>query len=394
MQPYYTNTLYVDFGFSGLKSLIRDYLSHIRFYGGDSSEDNLRTHPAELSESTHHQTKIRTAAQIVYPTKEYTSFIGSGILIRLCHYRRALQDRIVTDEVVPTEIKKNLENFPNAVEIETHRKFPADGFNFAKELAVWLSARKCQTLMFTCDFEVFAIKSSPLLNEVEKFEKLSAYTARFDDPSRFTEAKKQLTRLLASNWRELHASTAEFLTTSVHIYNCYDTGSAPVCLDTSPIAIGLSKALENEIKHKILLPYRAYFQSMYSSSVIARELRGGDLRFMANYLTTTGTEGLELGKFAYFLKAIITKPNLAGSVITGTFKDFVDTRKQPGFFLDLSEFHSNLELVTKRYRNKIAHADPVPFADTSTFLRILVGEAGLDNGFLSRIVKASKGASS
>ena len=157
--PYkIVQTIYVDAGFSRLLDLISGYLCKLRWYVGDDPEDSLSRKTAlQRWEDTKQEGKV---ALVLYPTRSFYSITGSGILLRVLHLRRFIQEKAQSISSIPNEIRLGLDHLPNTVEIEVHNLWRVDGDNFATLLAHHLTDHGCQVCMKSISGELLWIEKN------------------------------------------------------------------------------------------------------------------------------------------------------------------------------------------------------------------------------------------
>ena len=141
-------TIYAEAGFAPLLDLISGYLSSARWYTGEDPEDSLRRRPAQQRwQSEKREGKV---ALVLYAARQHYSMLGSGILLRILHVRRFVQEGTQPISTIPMDIRLRLDHLPNVVEVETHNWWSMDGSNLAYTLALRLSDYGHRTYMVSC----------------------------------------------------------------------------------------------------------------------------------------------------------------------------------------------------------------------------------------------------
>ena len=145
---YKSRIIYVDAGFAQLLDLISGYLSKLGWYIGEDYEDSLSRQPAQ--QRWKEKKKEGSVLLVLYAARGHYSIIGSGIILRVLHVRRFIQEGTQPLCSIPKEIRSSLDHLPNIVEIEAHYLWEGDGHNLALLLAQYLTNhgyRACMRLV-------------------------------------------------------------------------------------------------------------------------------------------------------------------------------------------------------------------------------------------------------
>ena len=142
--------------FSRLLDLISGYLYKLDWYVGDAREDSLRHRPALCRwKDCKKEGKV---ALVLYPARSLCSTTGSGILLRVLHLRRFIQEKTQSISSIPNEIRCGLDHLPNIVEIDVHGLWRELGDDLASQLARHLTDHGCQACMKSISGDLVWIK--------------------------------------------------------------------------------------------------------------------------------------------------------------------------------------------------------------------------------------------
>lgn len=216
---------------------------------------------------------------------------------------------------------------------------------------------------------IFEIKSSSAPDE-ERSEMLANVllaAVAADEKRRIEELFK------ASDHRAslLCAEGLRFLATAEHIAEQLD---AVPQLEWSPAVIGLCKAAEAEVVHRLLRPL--------SSSVAGLDLSvdkaDKDLGRVATFCADATKKTPELGVFAHFLQTVIhSEQRRASSVLIGGFLKLSSSWTGSHWLLEETGLHKALTDLTAKYRNRAAHIDELGRGDYFACRDHVIGPEGL-----------------
>ena len=374
-------TIYVHAGFSKLLNRVSGYLSKGLWCVGDEREDSLIYKPAQKR----WEEEEGEAAIVIYPGRSSYSIIGSGILLRLRHLRRFIQEGTLSISSIPNEVRSHLDNLPNAVEIEVHFYWHGNGDLVALDLAKYLTDLGYPAYMESFYGELIRIKRNPLLSSEERIE----HMADFLDHNRSKSVQALVQKRLSDVWSSVPSDAKKFLVTGIYLYENFE-GARQILLDMSPISICLSKAVETVIAECILLPFRTWYNThhQWSKKALTEDLKDKQLNRMANFVSRPESKTPELGTFLFFLGIIRnSKRRMKTSAVLQAFCEFAQELENPEFLLQKDDLTNALEIITTKYRNGAAHIEPQSFEVVHEFLIMLVGE-NKHSGFIQKLVQA------
>jgi tetratricopeptide (TPR) repeat protein len=184
--------------------------------------------------------------------------------------------------------------------------------------------------------------------------------AEFDGSS-FARAEINLEKMMgASIWQAFSPRTRTYLATAEHTYEILAKGEGKP--DYSLIGMELCKALESEINRNLVTPFVHHLNGNKSEFLDINKVgtsKGRPVYFTylariideENYSDTTS---LTLGQYHFILKR-----TLEGDYALKEYKNFLDRIDSSSIDKIGKKFLKNLTIVTKRYRNAIAHEAPM-----------------------------------
>jgi hypothetical protein len=186
-------------------------------------------------------------------------------------------------------------------------------------------------------------------------------------------------------WELLHENSKKILRTGYFLYKRSECGSE-FLLDTSIASLTYSKCIENEMVHRIVIPFKKFFENNFSGCDMSLDLDDSNLNKMSLFLIGRDQTPPELGSFSYFLQnAINSKKRASWSVSIKAFKSFCETCEDPDFLLKEELLFKMLSLIAKKYRNGGAHIKVLPIEYVTEFHNIL-----FEQNFLKRFIKATR----
>lgn len=376
---YLTQTVYSMAGYRTLQNIISGYFAKHNWYCGEDPEDDLRIHP--LFERWRGRPDQCYVSAI--PVRSWYSLVGHGVDIRIINDKRQYQaDRTLA---IPAPIYNLFPGIPNRIEVDSHYRFVSDADLIACTLALKIAdarARGTQTIRVDVDDEATRVKTNPLLEPKERFDRLLRRTEGYlflnPGPS---IVKKQLRQAVATAWPEISPEARTSLITGIFLYEQYDATDSYL-LDSSPGIVALAAALELEVNRRLLNPFRQWLSRQgYTPS--AR----GDLRPFALAAASGSSRVVELGRFGFYLRAIAEDRGSSAQPISQAFIAFCQTQlTDPMFVLD--ELPETLLIVAQRFRNPAAHTQLIRFSQFKEFVKFLL--AGDGSGLLQRMFVATK----
>ncbi|KJC65724.1 hypothetical protein TZ00_02790 [Agreia bicolorata] len=317
---------------------------------------------------------------MVYVTRSHYSLVGSGALVVM---RNAKDDAAYS---APDTARRFFSRAPSSVSIESHTYFEGEGEVLVFELAKSL-AQSQQPLLLSMDDRITAVKSNPYLSDSDRFLQLGSGVSGFiPEKASFPILELALKeRVGARVWKELSENARAFLLTGFVAFDGFD-GPSSVSLETSPGVIALSKALEDVIVERLQEPFR---RAILNSAESIPASSDGRLNKLRDFATRRNSRPLELGTFASQIIHLNTADISALPPTAVKFADFIGRLSDPEYLQFL--LASDLLAMTRNYRNRAAHPDPMNFADLKSLLTLLLGGETRD-GLLATIVEATRPA--
>lgn len=192
--------------------------------------------------------------------------------------------------------------------------------------------------------------------------------------STLEEQRQAEKRFRASERRAdvLAPESARFVATAEHVAKHLDASAQ---LEWSPAVIGLCKAVEAEVVHRILRP----LATTVSGEDLGADKSDPDIGRVAKFASDPTLKPPELGVFAHFLQTLIhsEKRRESSSLIRG-FLRLAASWTGSGWVLDSSRgLHAGLGDLTKKYRNRAAHIEELSADDYAECQRFTLGAEGL-----------------
>ncbi|MEW1805476.1 hypothetical protein [Pseudarthrobacter sp. NPDC080039] len=367
--------------FATLRDKVSAYFSNLGFYVGEDHEDELRENPLikRWRRDNGCDWRLQCAA-IVYPTRSSADMLGSGTLFTL-HNNRSTRSAVL----VPGAVTRFFSGTPNSISVDTHHFWLGSANWLAGDLAKYLSKEGKHAILLSLDDTVTGVKSNPYLSDEERLLALdAAANAYLPSPASFPALSSSLKSQLGMEvWTALSRSTQEFLISGIVAFDRLD-GASTVQLEASGPAILLSKALEDTVVRRLMLPFRRFIAS---SGTGISSSGDGRLNKLREYALGGQNKKLELGTFASQLAHLATgdTSNLPPAGVA--YLAFIQTLSDPDFVQH--ELADQLLHVTRSFRNPAAHPEVLDFPQLHSYIRLLLGHSGAE-GLLPRIVTASK----
>jgi len=186
--------------------------------------------------------------------------------------------------------------------------------------------------------------------------------------------QRQAERLYRASEQRASALSPEavrFIATAEHVAGQLQ---ADPQLEWSPAVIGLCKAVEVEVVHRILLP----LATLVSREDLSTDERDKDIARIAAFCADTNRKPPELGTFAHFLQTVIySKQRRETSVLIRSFLKLAAEWSGSNWLLDPNGFHRSLTLLTTTFRNRAAHIDELSKADYLACRELAMGPEGV-----------------
>jgi hypothetical protein len=145
-------------------------------------------------------------------------------------------------------------------------------------------------------------------------------------------------------------------------------------LEWSPAVIGLCKAFETEVVHRVLRPLAD------RGIGVDLEIDTADKDFgrVAVYCADPSRKPPELGVFAHFLQTAVNSQDRRGSsVLLGLFHNLAAEWTGSQWILDRHGLHAALVLLIGGFRNKAAHLDEIGQSDYASCRELVIGNDGV-----------------
>jgi len=182
---------------------------------------------------------------------------------------------------------------------------------------------------------------------------------------------EQLYRTSETRAERLTPESARFLATAEYIASGLKTEPQ---LEWSPAVIGLCKAFEAEVVHRVLRPLAG--RGIGVDLKIDTEDK--DFGRVAAYCADPSRKPPELGVFAHFLQtAVNSQDRRRSSVLLGLFHNLAAEWTGSHWLLDKHGLHSALVLLIGAFRNKAAHLDELGQSDYASCRELVIGDDGV-----------------
>ena len=144
-------------------------------------------------------------------------------------------------------------------------------------------------------------------------------------------------------------------------------------LEWSGAIIGLCKAVEVEVAHRIFRP----LATRLSQSDLSRDLDDKDLARIAAFCADPRRKPPELGTFAHFLQtAIHSQKRRQTSVLLGIFLRLLADYVGSDWLLNPNGFYKALVTLLSEFRNRAAHIDELGKEEYAACRELVIGREG------------------
>ena len=206
-------------------------------------------------------------------------------------------------------------------------------------------------------------------NENEKVQELTNILFKLVSENDIKNATQNL-KIKENRHVYLDEQSTRFLASAEHIS---EKSGNEYSLDWSPVIIGLCKALENELVHKVIRPFKQFC----SNIDLENDKRDKDIGRIAKYIVSADSKDPEIGTFAHFLQTSLnSKTRRETSNLIKSFYMFLSEFPNSNWILDSSGLLKDLQLITKEFRNKAAHIEELTRDDFDKCKDYLVGNSG------------------
>ena len=162
-----------------------------------------------------------------------------------------------------------------------------------------------------------------------------------------------------------------FIATSEYIATQLESDAQ---LEWSPAVIGLCKAVETEVVHRILIPLAA----LSNSEDLSADKSDKDIGRVAAFCNDPTRKPPELGVFSHFLQTVIhSKQRRQTSQLVGCFLRLTGQWTGSTWLLESKGLNRVLTDLTSSYRNRAAHIDELAKDDYLGCREIVVGTQGI-----------------
>ena len=231
-------------------------------------------------------------------------------------------------------------------------------------------ARRLCNGCYGCLLSLYEIKTANK-TDYERAEALAAalVSAVTVDERRQVE---HIYRTAEKRAQHLTAEAVRFIATAEHVAR--QLLSDPQ-LEWSPAVIGLCKAVEAEVLHRILIPLA---NRAAGHAELDADKTDKDLGRVAGFCAKPSRKPPELGVFAHFLQTVIHSQQRRGtSAIIRSFLGLASDWTGSDWILNPGSFHRSLVTLTMDYRNRAAHVDELAKSDYLGCRDLAIGSSGI-----------------
>ena len=162
-----------------------------------------------------------------------------------------------------------------------------------------------------------------------------------------------------------------FVATAEYVAGHLESNST---LEWSPAIIGLCKAVEIEMLHRVIVP----LQGMVADESLEEDKRDKDIGRVAAFCAGQHQKPPELGSIAHFLQTVIhSKQRRKTSALIGCFLRLAAEWTGSTWFLTPDGLYRSLTLLTQSFRNRAAHVDELVEAHYRECRELVVGTDGI-----------------
>jgi len=171
--------------------------------------------------------------------------------------------------------------------------------------------------------------------------------------------------------RDLTPSGFQFLATSEYVASSLKEN---ISLDWSPAVIGLCKAVEVELRSRILDPVKA----LCSNVDLDADCLDRELKRVASFCAGRSSRAPELGALSHFLKTCINdKRRATSSNLLFVFTSWTGSRSRRAWLLDPNGLAIAINTLATEYRNQAAHTEQLDSVDYEKCHRYVAGSSGI-----------------
>jgi len=380
-----TCIMYVDCDYKKSLSVVSDFLMENSLFEEDSDKKPLYSGLEGDASCKWKETEEHNSA-VVYLCRADVDCLGSGHLFVVNDTASILSNRRSLPASIPLSILNRCKHLPNIIKVHFTNRFLYyfEGLAFAKGLAEFAARKNVSIYMLELDEKLMHIKNGQN-NRGVIYEQLHLQLMDYINDDVLSEVYTMVEEKYKDVFAKLSPNSKTFLLTAYKFYEVFRQWQ-PSLIDCSPICIELSKTIETEIGHKLLLPLRRhYVHSQYHSDSIAADQSNRKTQKMAEFLMSETDKLLELGTFGFFVNHYKKVGNTSDSATIKIFDSFVNGMPVQSRDFVLNELPPLLSLVTKRYRNGACHTKPLEWNIACEFVD-LIEDRGETKGLLQKIV--------
>jgi hypothetical protein len=216
---------------------------------------------------------------------------------------------------------------------------------------------------------IYQIRSGTKSDD-EKAAELANVLLTLHSKDQINEAERRY-RLAETRAEILSRHAMRFIATAEFLSQALESASD---LDWSPAMIGLCKAVEIEVLHRILHPLAAQLRGVSLDA----DKNDKDLGRVARFLSHPDLPPPELGTFSYFLQTSLnseTRRSTSPS-IKGLHRLF-SLWPNASWLTDIRGCYDSLISLTRNFRNRAAHLELLSHRDYQACREFVIGRDGL-----------------
>lgn len=347
LKQYYSNRIYCDCKFRELIKLVGDFLVENHFVVSSSDpyrEYEYLTNPNLDICSGNVKNGVLPQWHIIASPARSIAEDSGEILFRVIHMRWGEEKKLLSYKDYPVSLRNEFKLCPNYVEIESHGKWESMQIEYGILIRDWLQAKNVKSIVRSFENDFLDIINSAYTTETEKFDALNNLVKLMLKSSKLDVSEMEpFPSVLIPIVPELHQDSIESIMTAEFVYS-----SRSKIPDCSIGIMSYSKALEIEIKNKLLIPLKNYWMNRYTPN---HKDTPKSLFKLYQYLFGK-KKSLELGTFSYILKASLDPKN-SNNELAESLLQHLDYFPNPSW-MKISLI-TELDHFTKSYRNPAVH---------------------------------------
>jgi hypothetical protein len=298
LTQYFSHKVYSDTPFHELVRLLEVFLAENRYMTW-TQWSNYRAEgftPPKLSvRSGDKKLGYWPEASILAAPYRTASEDSDDTIFRVRHMRWAWRHQLLAGSSYPLYLQTHFDICPNYIEIETHRRWQGVQVKLGEELASWLTSHGQNTYTYTFNGELLDLLDSAYSDPAEKADELHALVEPLfgwnDLPAlNLLTAHPDFIKIVP----DLHPDSILALRTAEYLAH-----SSDLLPDCSAAVIEYCKAVEIELKEKLLQPLQA--RHVLPPTVV-KPTAPKELDKLYNFVFSSRTRPLELGTLAVTVK--------------------------------------------------------------------------------------------